>query len=133
LIYGKWPEPVRSSYASLRGLYEGTVGRARTPPFLYLSGGATPHHKGRSPKKRKDSRKQTQAQTPPKILRSVHALHREVPPVGLLVVATAGNARPNYTPGRAHEIQSCVREDTDGDDVLLQQPDDEDELGKLAK
>ncbi len=57
LIYEMWPKPLRSSYASLRELYEGTMGRARTSSFLYPSGGATPHHKGCSPKKRMTAKK----------------------------------------------------------------------------
>ncbi len=133
MIYGKWLEPVQSSYASLQKLYEGTVGPARISPFLYPSGGATPNHKGRSPKKRKDSRKQTQAQTPPEPLRSVDELHWEIPPVRFPIVPTPSHARPSHTPGRAREIQSRVRKDADGDDVLLKQPDDENELERSAE
>ncbi len=131
MIYGKWPEPVRSSYTSLRGRYKGTIGQARTSPFLYPSGGATPHHKGRSLKKREESRKQ--AQTPPEPLRSVDGLHQEIPPVRLLIVPTPSDARPSHTPGRAREIQSRIRKDADGNDVLLEQPDNENELGRLAE
>jgi hypothetical protein len=83
--------------------------------------------------KRKDSKKQAQSQTPPEPLCSVDKLHREILPVGLLVVPTPSNARPSLMPGRAREIQSRVRKDADGNDVLPEQLDNENELGMLAE
>ncbi len=66
-------------------------------------------------------------------LRSIHGLHREIPPVWLLVVPSPSDAGPSHMLGRARKIQSRIREDEDGDDILLEQPDDENELGRSAE
>ncbi len=58
---------------------------------------------------------------------------QKVSPTGLLIVCAAGDAGPDMTTLRARHLQHRVREAADSDNVLLEQPDDEDKLSTLAE
>jgi hypothetical protein len=62
------------------------------------------------------------------VLPSIKLLLQEVPPAWLLVICTAGNACLDMVALRARHLQCCICEIVEGDNVLLEQPDDEDEL-----
>ncbi len=98
--------------------------RAKTSPFLYRSGGASPHHQGRSPRRKDSRKKKQQNETPPEALSSVHGLHREIPPVGLLFITAPSHAWPDMAAVGQRDLERRVGEAARGDDMLLQQPND---------
>jgi hypothetical protein len=70
---------------------------------------------------------------PPHPLCSVKLLLQEISPPWLLVVCAASNASPDMAELRVHYLQHHICEAANSNNVLLEQPDDEDELLKLAK
>ncbi len=57
--------------------------------------------------------------TPPETLRSVHGLHWEIPPVGLLVITAPSHARPDMVAVGLRDLERCVGNAARGDDMLL--------------
>ncbi len=70
---------------------------------------------------------------PPDPLRSVEPFSREVLSTQLLVVRATGHASPDMVVLQVCHLQHCIRKAVDGDNVLLEPPDDENELSILAE
>jgi hypothetical protein len=69
----------------------------------------------------------------PDPLRSVYFLLQEIPPARLLVVKTPYVALPLVGALGVHHPQCCICKVTGGDDMLLKQLNDKDELYELSR
>ncbi len=107
--------------------------RARTR-FLYLGGGASPHRQDNNPQQKHQTEKpQNHQRIPLDPLRSIQNLLWEFLPARLLVVRAASDADPVVGAHGARDPQRHVRQAAGGDDMLLEQPNDEDELHRSAE
>jgi hypothetical protein len=85
------------------------------------------------PEKKRQQETEAKNETPLEAFSSMHRLHWEDPPVGLLIFATPSHTRLDIVAVGQRLTVRCVGKAAHGDNMLLQQLNNKNELRKLAK